>query len=365
MTGVTSLNPTLTPYLPTSYTDGQGNLTVPLSVATQVAQEIQQHVQNLPPSEASLYMSLLNSSPDIAPSGGQPPADLDATLGRLDNAVMQIQQAGGDVSSFLALATDVNALAALLIKQAQNDSDDQLNQRIQARTQAKTDLQNQAGQQEKAASDLQSSAVTSLVLSCVSAAMTLASAAGSIGGGVKGLKGISSIGKVSDEGMGLPKVEEPDVGETSDEEGVGLPKVDDEPGVEEPSEDTEVETNTTSQKEQASEAKQELSDVQRSQALKKVDYDVQRWSGASQGFSALATAFQGASGYVNSSGQAQSQTDQAVGSLDAAQAQEDQSHADMGQTVQQQLDNLVQSLITSLNQIQESKAQAMQSMTRV
>jgi hypothetical protein len=325
----------LAQYLPPTYKDGQGNLTVSLQQATTAAQDVQQHVQNLPPTEQSLYMTMLGA-PSFAPSGTASPSDVDATLGRLDNAVAALYQSGEGSGGLLALAQDVNALAVALVKQATNERTNELDQRLQAREEATAQLQAQAGQQQKAAQELQSGAIASLVLSVVSAAVSVAGAAASIAGGAKALK---SMNELETPEYGAPPV--------PPRSGKGGGEV------------SETDSTIFKARNQEREANYQSQVNTRAEAVKKIDMENSKTSGLGQIGQSIGQLFQGGAGAANSFGQAAAQTDEAQGSLDAAQAQETQGIGDTAKEAQQSLQSLVDNLISALQQIQEAKADSM------
>ena len=324
---MSSINPNLAPFLPPSFTDQSGNLTVSKAVAEQVASKVQQHAQALPPAAAQVFLSLLKS-PDLAPSGGQAPANLDASLSKLEGAA-------NTISSFLGLATDINILGKLMIMHANEQRKNALDQRLEAREEAKTNLLNQAGQDMKAAGDMRSGAIASLVLSVVSAAVSIGMAGFSMSksaGAAKELKGLSS------EPLQAPKATEPQVKQPNGKMSSGI------------SERDQIEFDVAKQN--------------RGEHLQRIgatNTEAQNLATMGQTLGGLGSSL---ANFANTEGQAESKEDSAIGEKDAAMAADANAQADMGKEVQQAADDMVKQIINLLKELKDSKAQEMQAITR-
>lgn len=190
---MTHISPALAPFLPPSYLDANGNLSVSQSDAEHVATVVQQHVQSLPAAEAELFMALLQA-PDLSPKNGKVPEDIDARLNSLEGAVKL-------VSDFLGLAEDVQLLAKLIIMHVNDQQKQALDNRIAAREEAKQNQLKQADEMRSSADKMLSGAITSLVLSVVSAAVSLGMA------GASSALSARAAGRLND----MPKIAPPKV----------------------------------------------------------------------------------------------------------------------------------------------------------
>jgi hypothetical protein len=207
-----TIAPNLLPYLPPSYLDSQGNLTVSVQQATTVASDIETRADSLPPAAQRLFLDMVDDdSAQLAPSGGEPPADLDSVLSSLENSAQSTTFA-----SFMALGVNPAALAEVIIQLSNNEETQALQNQVDNLQQAETDLEAQASEDHTAASTLRSGAVMALAMACVSAAISIVSAGVSIGGAGAALKGLSHLSEFARD---APDDEFEDVDDVDDDVG--------------------------------------------------------------------------------------------------------------------------------------------------
>jgi hypothetical protein len=417
-----SLDPSLRPYVPASYFDASNNLTVSQEQAATVAQAVQSHVQSLPPAEQQLYLALLNS-PDFSPGADISTAALDVDLNKLDQAEQKIAQAIADssVSNFLGLAEDVNALSKVLIIQASQARDAAHQQQISQLAAAQADLLAQAKQQTNAANDLASSAKTALIFACVGSALSIGGAMMQFGGAAKAFAKGKSVGKDFEGLDGEMKTNlkqqkslTAEISEETKTKNSSAEKANDSKAklnkeaqteeiqdVDAKKSDTastdqskkladknadkkNTDANASSEKNKSDsetmtldEKKQKLAELQtqekelqkrmeaRDSLMRPTDRLDHMLGGGGQGLEKMGTLMSSLSNYYNQMGQSLSQADQAVGSAFAARAQDDDAKAETQKDIQGHLDDLVKSMIAAAKDLQDAKAQAMESMTRV
>lgn len=319
----------LRPFVPQSYMDDAGNLTVTEEQATQVAQQIKNYVEALPPAEQMVYLTMLDS-PDFAPTANATDSDISAALDRLHGAATRMIA----VSEFLSLAEDVNALARLLLQATENARESELQQRLNARSEAKAELTAQAASQRSAAEALKSNAVFALVLGVVGGALNV------LMSGIQGFSAGRTMARLKE--LKAPELKSVNnAGNTGSSSNVGQPG--------------------------AKDARVRFSADEKAfeKALKEVEQKAQKVAAFGQGAGGVASISQAASAYFNNIGQAESQRLQADGSENAAQAQETGSIADMRKEMQSALEDLIRSLISLFKEMGASEAEAMQSVTRV
>lgn len=323
---MTGISADLKSLLPPTYFDKSGNLTVSDADATKVATGIQAKIATMPPAEATIFLASLGAA-SLAPLGSNIPDNIDALLSNFASAVDAIVNfvSVGDLESFMG---------KVMIKQAHEEEKNALDTRLASRQEAKADLLSQASKMHEEATKMRTGAIISLVVAVVSAAVTLGFAGASMSksnsamGEIKGMSGSSEAGPM----------EEAPTGIKDDNELVAL----DEPGPEQVKVDMDK---------QVSLAKINILNSQ-GQALGSV-------GGA---FNALGGALAGA---VNSFAQADAKDIEAEGAVDAANAQETQAIGDHLKEIQGALQNLIDKVIQFLKDLQDTKAQAMQSMTKV
>jgi hypothetical protein len=419
----------LRPYLPSNYVDTQGNLTVSDTQATQVAQEVKAHVKDLPPAEQQLYLALLSSpdfAPGANISMGDLDADL-GKLDKAEKAITQAMTDAA-ASNFLGLAEDVNALAKILVIQASQARQTAHEQQKSELQKAKSDLEAQASAQSKAADDLSAAAVKSLVMACVGAAISIGAASAQVVGGAKAIKNMNKVNSgfkgldaeakanfnsqksvMKELGIGESKSKG---GSTSEKSTSGAQQESGENTVEpvsEPSQSQKTQEETVQnsqnkklenqqetektdakndkdikdekvQNEAANEKagkRKELEDLKhQGEVLSELNKIRDREIGELNKFekvlgpvvqsaNAAGNFLTAGANSVSQLGQADSQRKQAEGSLDAAAAQDEQAKADMEKEIEGHLDDLIKTMIAAAKEIQDSKAQAMESMTRV
>gem|GEM_PF-4415643 len=311
---MTTINPSLTPYLPASFKNADGSLKpgVDPGFAQSVASKAQEHVSHMPPAQQSLFLSLLSSATDLSPQGGTLPNQIDPKLQDLDAKSAAISQ-------FMGLATDINILSKLMIMHANESRKDAMNQRLAAREDAKTQLMAQAGQEHQAATDMRASAVVALVMSVVSVAISFVQmgAAGAATG-----KASAKLNELGD----APKMSENMTPEET--------------------------ANFNNDKATYDRGMAKVTQLNNESTI------------ASTKAGMTNTLGQGLSSYASTEGQAEAKEAQSQGDADGALAQDDMAKGDQAKEVFQAADDLVKQIINLLKDLKDSKAQEMASITR-
>jgi len=417
----TGFDPSLRPYLPASYLDANGDLTVSDQQAQTVAKAVQAHVQSLPPAEQQLYLALLNS-PDFTPGANISTADLDVDLNNLDHAEQKLAQIVQDtaVSNFLGLAEDVNALAKILVIQASQARDAAHQEQKSLLEAAKNDLMNQAAQQQTAANDLQTQAYKAMVLAVVGSAISIAGAAVQFGGAVKSFRQANKVdnefGSVekdlklnlkrqseltgetaegtktktsSSEKLNKTKSKEADDKKADDQKLTDKKKTEtqeSESANKADSKKADAQKQTEEKKSQADDKAENEKEIAKNKELGELREKAQKLetemklkeaemapinrrdhliAGGSQGIEKLGGLMSSVSNYYNQLGQSESQADQAIGTRFQALDQDAEAQADMQKDIQGHLDDLIKSMVAAAKDLQDAKAQAMESITRV
>jgi hypothetical protein len=167
-------------YVPASFYDSSGQLTVSEAYAQQVSNSVAERVANMPPAEAEMFLALLRSA-DLAPSGELPPEEMNAALSRLETAAAALDRL------FNSEGNIIDLLARVMIEQAAQQRKDALEERLAAREQAKSQLLDQAGKMKEAAEKMLSGALVAMITAIVVAVVTVAISAYSIGKAGQGL----------------------------------------------------------------------------------------------------------------------------------------------------------------------------------
>lgn len=311
---LSSIDPSLRGYLPSSYVGKDGALSVSKAQAETIALQVKEHVKDLPQAEKDTYLALLSTA-SFAPTGSTV-TDVESSLNRLDLALERLNTEG----SLLDLATDIGELSRLLIQQADSQRKSELNERLAAREDAKGELLNQAKSQRDAAEQTRSGAIANLVISVAGAAVT--------GGG--SLKSAIGAGKALTRLKNLREL--PDL----------------------PATPTRTEVR-----------KFDRATTERNEEMKRIETAANKATTSSQIISSVGGLGQGGGSAANSFFQADSQVTQAEGAEAAAKAQEIASEGDMAKEIQSGLDELIRTLINALKEIENSEADSMQSLTRV
>jgi len=378
-----TINPAFLPYLPPSYLDSQGGLTVSVAQATVVATDIQARADSLPPVEKQLFLDLVaQDASQLAPRADAPPADLDATLSRLECAAQNLQ-------TFLSEAVNPAALALVLIELASDERTSALDDRLSAMQQAQSDLLAQAADDTSSANDLLKSATTGLALGVVASTISIIGSAVSLGGGMKSLAALKGLAK---DALGAGEGEADDI-EKAVEEAEDLGKNVTQDG-NDPSDNTPAGNNTTGQtqdQQQVPEIKSQSSDSGSDPQVKdsakpsstqkdeeedfalppKHDLELETIRMQSQVvaatagvFSAVSQALNSGGSFVTTEGQADSKIDEADGERAAALAQQAQAQATIAQGIQQSLDDLITSDLQYVSDVLSGTSQAMQAIVR-
>lgn len=312
MVGIT---PDLAPYVPLSFREGgraEGALlpTITEAQAAQVAQGIMERTKNLPPAAAQLYLAMVEAA-DLAPNG-QVPANVDAALGALEQAVTLL-------SSLSVSSADLDFLARALLEQTAMQRHEALQQRLNAREFARIDLLTQAAEMNEQAKNMRDGAIASVVLSVVAAAV-------SVVGGAFSLKSSGTALKQADESLAL--TEKSAIIGIKSRAGKALT----------------AEAGSLSTTSQANSAY--------GQGIGVIT------GGVSQALGSLG-------GMSKSLADADGKFNEAQGATAAAEAQNKAAVGDMAKEVQGALDDMIRAIITFLKELQEARSQQMQAFTRV
>lgn len=232
-----------------------------------------------------------------------------------------------------AVMSVIDELAAVIIKQAANESRESLEAARNQADAAKAMLLGQAAALRTEASQMLSGAVASLVMTVVASAVSLHSARVQ-------LKEISAVKK-------------PDLDEVELTMGEKFKSV--------PNSDVKVKMTKEEQDLKLTDKKNKLAneyqtDMQRANSV--VGALNMRWTAVSQ-------LTQGIGNFINTYYQAEAKKTEATGSEFAANAQQLQSYSDESSKIADDLRKLVDQIVAILKEIGDSKAQMMQSMTRV
>lgn len=292
-------------YLPASLLQADGATLKPgidLAQAEALAKNVQAQASALPPAEARLFLAMVSQA-DLAPNG-QIPADIGKTLAAFEGAASLLSRSSGSTLDFLA---------RVMIEQAAEQRKNALDSRLSAREQAKSELMNQAAKMEKAAEESKSAAYQAMITTVVMSSVALAaSTTGAVLGGLSAVKQGSAFKDAIASGKTI--------------------------------------------KEAATSASTGLS-----AGWTKVGKAADGLGGAQQ----MGQLGQAGGGYISAQGEAAAKTLDAEGQREAARAQDSQTKADLSKDSQEALNQMIQSIIQFLKDLQEAKAEQMRTLTRV
>ncbi|PTW56672.1 hypothetical protein C8N35_111135 [Breoghania corrubedonensis] len=167
-------------YLPSSFVNSAGELTVSSTQAKEVAAGIQARATTLPAGEQAIFLSLVKS-PDFSPPGDINASDLSSALNRFEKAAHIIQEFSASTSP----GDSSRILARLMVELAGLQRKDALNNRLALRQQARSELESQADQLETAGKEAASAAMMQMCVSIGAAAFSFAASSISLGGALK------------------------------------------------------------------------------------------------------------------------------------------------------------------------------------
>jgi hypothetical protein len=171
-------------YLPASFTDQNGNLTVSEQQAKEVSAGVQARVDSMPTAQKEIFLALVTSS-NLAPSTDIfNSSNLTATLDKYEALSEKVTTTLSSTSTTRLLASAFVEMAASQRKQALED-------RVNSRLAAKSELMDQASELKDAASKMMTGAIVSLVMTIVASAVTIGF---SIAGGMKAGSALSKGG---------------------------------------------------------------------------------------------------------------------------------------------------------------------------
>lgn len=358
-----------------------------------------------------------SSSEPYDPQAGSStsPADPQMTEARMQEALKQLASS----------AINLDELGALIIEQANQLEKSALDDRLAMRQEAKSQLLLQASDELKAAAKMKSSALTALIVSVVTAAVSFALAGASA---MKSMSAGRDLVAIKTSGSGHeaapadnePALAEPesasaapprmrsrvdpeaaspepattrrtDVDVDSDDDAAsvsGVTVAESEPATSEtasvtgstptpsPSsridadENSSVASSETSMTQPAADSDEDVavnlpaSVPDRAMAIKQVDLNnasAQNFSNTGNSVNQLGAA---ASSYISTTGQADSKAESAKGQAAGAEAQDILAQVDLAKEIQGSLEDMAKAVISFLQQINASKAEEMQSITR-
>lgn len=334
---------TMQTLLPASFYNN-GQLVVSESQAQAVAAGIQARIADMPPAQRDAFLALVHNSTSLAPTGGEPPADISAALDRLELVSGVLANLVGTASSTLEF------LARAMIEQAGEQRKSALENRLTSREVARGELLGQAQQMKDAAAQMMSGAIVALVMTVVMSAVSLAAAGVSVGMTAKNLgqmkdpaATMTNLDKVKTEKMN-------DILKT-DFKGVKFDKL------------PEADQVQVMSRVNASFDKVGFDTAQATMQM--LGQKVQQATNIGTIGQTVNQLGQGVGNAASSITQAQAKELEAKGSIFAAQAQYEEGRADASKEVQQALDEMVKSIINFLKELQEAKANQMQALTKV
>lgn len=314
----------------TSYPINTGNNPVPSTVVSQptVGGGVGQ-VANVSVDLTTIFNEGLKTLIDLTKTGQN-------LLHDLANAHHATQSTAPDLWSKPMVMLD--ELAAVIIKQAANESSASLDEARNQADSAKAELMNQAASLRKEAGEMMSGAIASLVMTVVSSAISLASAGAQL----------KELGSVKKQDMDHVKLEEGEKIKYVKKEGSQEP-----------------------QKVLMTEEEQAAALAIKKEKLQANDYQnqIQRANSEVGAMNMIGSALSqlagGVGNFINTFYQAEAKETEAEGAEDSANAQQLQSYADESQKIADDMKKLVDQITSILKEIADSKAQMMQSMTRV
>lgn len=296
------------PYLPASFYDNQGNLTVSQQTADMVSKGVQDRMKDMPEAERKLFQALVQSS-TLAPGDTSSQKNIDKALDRLEKAV--------DLFATAVTADMATLFARIMIEQMSDQRKAALEDRLASRMNAKAELLDQAGKLKDSANQMMIGAIVSLVIGVVASAVSIAGS-------------ISSMTK--------------SVGSAKDMQGTfgKMSKIDD------------IHSDV---------GKQEFALL--TQEMTQLGQLAQKGNLIGQISNLVNSLGQSISGASTGISQAASKNTEAEGSASAARAEDDRAQGDIAKSVQDNLQELLKSIIAFLRDMQENQVQMMQSLTKV
>ncbi|MBC8130162.1 MAG: hypothetical protein H7Y08_07545 [Rhizobiaceae bacterium] len=312
--------------IPRSFYDAQTQaVTVSKPLADSVQTGIQAKLDTLPPVARGEFLSQVAN---LAPGDLDTPAELTATLNRLETAARSVDAMTSTVTAFVG---DIaKFLGRAMIEFATQQRQNALDERMAARDAAKAQLMDQATQMDAAAAKMESGALANAILGGISAAVSGISAGMSVfkqGAEIKSMTSAAADTKASNKAMA-----------TVNESGFDAPQL-----------------------------KSEISG-----SLKNADVSFnlaqsrsQQAMTSAQIGEAVGTGFRIAGTATDSMMQAGAKTADAEGARDAAEATYQQQVGDQKKEIQQAMDEMIKQLINFLKEMQEAEVDAMRALTKV
>ncbi|KPL52111.1 hypothetical protein [Prosthecomicrobium hirschii] len=295
-------------YVPASFYNAQGQLTVPPEVAEQVQSGVLAKLDKLPALEQQIFLALLQSA-DVAPNGpGQTMSDVkaDKVLSVLNSAMDVISSGMSVLDTILKDSSALNLLGRAMIEMAAEQRKAALDERLAAREAAKGQMLAQAADLNKAGSTMIATAIVSAVIGILGSVVSFAGAA-------------KAQAKMSTATTDVP--------DTS----------------------TSPKPNTTGGSNPLSGSNKTISE---GMLLQQVTADLQKNAAISKVFEAI-------SGMISGIGQGTAKKQEADASVHAAYAETEKGVADLAKEVQQGVEETLKAVINFLKEMGDAKAELM------
>jgi hypothetical protein len=285
-------------YLPRSVYNSEGQLKISESEAQRISQGNAEKAANMPEAQRQIFLSMLRNVPE----GDIDLTNLDKSMARLEAASLALYNLG------LMKGNIIDLLARVMIEQAGEQRQNELENRLQAREQAKQELLDQAGKMKQAADEMVKGAITALVIAVVSAVVTIALSAVQI--------------KMASKQLDMAKTGAKDFAK-GDIDADELKAVLDQAGA--------------------------------------IGGKAQGWGSIGQGINNIANGF---GNWGKAEFEAQAKRLEAEGTIDSAQSQYIQGQGDLRKEMQETLNQMIQAIINFIKEMKESEVNMMQSITR-
>lgn len=295
-------------YVPASFYNAQGQLTVPPEVAEKVQSGVLAKLDKLPAIQQQIFLALLQSA-DVAPNGpGQTMSDVkaDKVLSVLNSAMDVISSGMSVLDTILKDSSAVNLLGRAMIEMAAEQRKAALDGRLASREAAKGQMLAQAADLNKAGDTMIATAVVSAVIAIIGSVISFAGAA-------------AAQAKLS-----TPTSDTPDTS-------------------------TSPKPTSTGSSNPMGGADKTISE---GKLLQQVTADLQKNA-------AIAKVFESVSGMISGIGQGTAKKQEAEASVHAAYAETEKSAADMFKEVQQGVEETLKAVINFLKEMGDAKAELM------
>ncbi|MEM8797306.1 MAG: hypothetical protein AAGE61_17230 [Pseudomonadota bacterium] len=323
-------------YLPASWINSSGELTVTKQQAETFAAGIQSRIADMPEAEKGIFLAMLKSpnfTPAADPSNSNTAAALDA-----------FEEAASRLADLPFVADVAKLLARAMVENAGQQRKEALNQRLSSRLEAKEQLDRQAGDLSAAADKMRTGAITALVLTVVTAVVSIVMSAVSLRGMKGNMAELKNAGQQTQQATQLSNQAAQTSKIASNTSGTAA---------------TKLNTQAAQMSNQANEmnvnAKISLETVSASSAKAQQT--------ASMG-GAIGGMGSSSAGAVQSLTGAQAKDLEADASEEAAEAELTKSEADVDREVQQALDEFMKHLINFIKELRDAEVEQMAAVTK-